>query len=106
MTIATLAVRFMLEIAILAAAAVWTWQAVPAGSLRVPAAAGAVLGVGTIWATVVHGASVPAPAQLAAQIVIFAAATVAIAQVWRPTPAAAFAGIALLNAVFLATTAA
>lgn len=106
MTTANLAVRFILELSILAAAATWTWRAAPAGSLRIVAAAAVVIVLGTIWATVVHGTSVPAAAQLGAQAVIFAAATLAIAEIWRPAPAAAFAAIALVNAALLAATAA
>jgi Protein of unknown function (DUF2568) len=101
-----LAVRFALELSVLAAAAAWTWRIMPAGWPRISAAIAVVIALGTIWATVVHGASVPAAAQLGTQIVIFAAATLAIAEVWRPVPAAAFAAVALVNAVLLAATAA
>lgn len=104
MTTANLALRFLLEMAILSAAGLWTWRALPVGWLRIVAAVAVVCLIATVWATVVHGAAVPAPARLAAQIVIFAAATLAIADLWQPQTAAAFAGIVLANAALLAAT--
>lgn len=102
MTTANLAVRFLLELAILAAAGIWTWRAAPRAALRPVAAAAVVGGIATVWAAVVHGPSVPASVRLVTQIAIFAAATLAIAALWRPRTAATFAAVALVNAVLLA----
>lgn len=104
MTTANLAIRFLLELTILGAAAAWTWRALSTGWARVAATVAVVIVVSTIWAAVVHGASVPAAAQFYTQVVIFVGATLAIARVWRPAPAAAFAAVALINAVLLAAT--
>jgi hypothetical protein len=98
---ANLMLRFLLELALLAVAAVVTWRSFDRGWVRVAAAAAAPLAVGVLWATVVHGAHVPAAVRLGTQIVLFGMAVVALARLGRRRLAAGFAAVVVANAVLM-----
>lgn len=94
---ANLVVRFLMEIAALAAVAAWA-AAATHGLVRLLAVPGAVLVVGTAWTLLVHGDHVPDGIGIATQVAVLAVATTALAQVLRWPIAAGFAALALINA--------
>jgi hypothetical protein len=98
---ANLAVRFALELALLASVSAWAWRTLPAGVPRLLATIALPLLVAVIWATVVHGASVPVAVQIAAQIALFTTAALALVRIGQPRAAAAFAVVAVLNAALM-----
>lgn len=93
-----LEVRFLLELGLLVVFAYVPWRTIRPRGARITASIALPVLVAIIWATVVHGESVPQPARLAVQIILFAAAVVSLAYVGRPRLAAAFALVALVNA--------
>jgi hypothetical protein len=54
-----LAVRFGLELALLAALAMYCWRVLPSGPVRITRTIGMPLVAMVIWATVVHGSGIP-----------------------------------------------
>jgi|tagenome__1003787_1003787.scaffolds.fasta_scaffold20090940_1 hypothetical protein len=97
-----LAVRFALELALLAAAGYCAWRTVPHRGLRAVAVVGLPLAVAVVWATVVHGPDVPSAIRLATQVGLFAAAVVALAALNRSRVAATLAAAFVLNAALMA----
>lgn len=99
MTAANLLVRFLLEVGLLVALGAWAWGR-----------GGAVAGIAVpaltmvVWATVVHGASVPGPVRFGVQVVVFAAAIATLAD--RPALASALAAVSVVNALLLPAPAA
>jgi hypothetical protein len=98
---ANLILRFFLELALLAVAALVAWRSFDRTWLRVAAATAAPLAVGVLWATVVHGAHVPAPVRIATQVVLFGLATAGLARLGRRRLAAGFAAVVVANAVLM-----
>jgi Protein of unknown function (DUF2568) len=98
---ANLALRFALELALLGAVGCAAWRLVPQGGLRVVATVGLPLAVAVVWATVVHGAGVPGPVRLAAQVVLFGATVAGLAAARHVGLAAGFAAAVLANAVLM-----
>lgn len=98
-----LALRFGLELSLLAALAIYCWRTLPAGAARVTGTVGVPIVVMVVWAIVVHGATVPAPVQIAVQVVLFGAAVATVAALRRPELAATFAATAALNAALMAS---
>ena len=96
-----LTLRFGLELALLGAIAIYYWRTIPNGSLRTAATIGVPVVVITIWATVVHGANVPTPVQLAVQVALFGAGVAAIAALRRPELATTFGITVFLNATLM-----
>lgn len=96
-----LALRFGLELILLAALASYCWHTLPSGTARVAGAVGVPIVVAVVWATVVHGANVPAPIQVAVQVVLFGAAVASVAALRDAKLAAAFAATAAINAALM-----
>jgi hypothetical protein len=96
-----LAVRFLLELALLAAVGGATWQSVAQPALRLLAAVAAVSAVALAWGALVHG-TVPGPVSAGAQLGALALGTYALVRLGAPRVAAAFTVTALVNAALLA----
>jgi hypothetical protein len=62
-----LAVRFIVELGLLAAITTAAWQLPSTPALRLAGAAGAVLAVSTAWVLVVHDGSLPTSVQVGAR---------------------------------------
>ncbi|MGN6751595.1 MAG: DUF2568 domain-containing protein [Intrasporangium sp.] len=99
---ANLAIRFLLELTVLAAVTVLAVRSIQPVVLRSAAAAAAPLAVATVWATVVHGPGVPSWLRATAQIVVFGAAALSIVRLGRPRFALGFAVVAAANAALMA----
>ena len=97
-----LAVRFLLEVALLTVVGVAAWQAAGPGALRWVAVTVAPLTVAFGWVLVVHGQHVPAPVRALGQVVALVIGVVCLLRIGGTRTATAFAGIALLNAALLA----
>jgi hypothetical protein len=98
---ANLALRFGLELALLGAVGYAAWRLVAPGSVRAVAVVGLPLAVAAVWVTVVHGAGVPGPVRLAAQVVLFGVAVAGLAAVRHIGLAAGFAAAVIANAVLM-----
>jgi hypothetical protein len=98
---ANLLLRFLLELTLLAVAALVAWRSFDRTGVRVAAATVAPLAVAVLWATVVQGAQVPAPVRLGTQVVLFGLAVVALARLGRRRLAAGFAAVTVANAVLM-----
>ena len=96
-----LAVRFAMELALLAAVAYGAWRTVRSPRLRLVATVAAPLLVATLWATAVHGTG-PAAVRLGVQVLLFAVAAVALLALHRPRLAAAFLSVVTVNAALMA----
>lgn len=96
-----LALRFGLELALLAALTVYCWRTLPSGTARLVGSVGIPLVVMVIWATFVHGPAIPAPVQIAVQVALFGVAVAAVAVLGRPELALTFAGTAVVNAALM-----
>jgi hypothetical protein len=80
-----LLVRFLLELAVLAAVAAWGWQASSSGVVGAVLAAGTVGVVACVWGLWVApraGRRLPDPARLAVETVVFAAGGAAAWAAW------------------------
>jgi len=97
-----LALRFGLELTLLAALAIYCWRTFPAGAAQVAATIGVLIVVMVIWATVVHGAGVPAPVRVAVQVLLFGVAVASAAALRRPELAAILAAATAVNAALMA----
>ena len=95
---ANLAVRFAVEIGLLAAVGYAAWRGIARRSLRRVAVILLPLSVAVLWATVVHGNGVPGPLRLCTQVALFTAAVTGLVLVRRARLAAGFAVVALANA--------
>ena len=93
--------RFGLEVALLTVLAVYCWRTIPPGAARLAATVAVPLAVMTVWATVVHGATIPSGVQLATQVALFALAAAAIAAQRRPELAALFLSVVAANAALM-----
>jgi hypothetical protein len=93
-----LAVRFALEVALLVAVGYAAWHGIPRRGLRLVAVLALPVAVAVVWATVVHGAEVPAAVRVAAQVVLFGAAVTGLVLVRRARLAAGFAALVAVNA--------
>lgn len=101
-----LALRFLLEMAALVALGWWGWQAGTSPWTRALLAAGGPLAAAIAWglfAAPRAAYDLPA-ARLAVQVAVLVAAVAALAGLGRPRLAAAFAVVALGNAVLLAVS--
>jgi hypothetical protein len=98
---ANLMLRFLLELTLLAVAALAAWRSFDRGWVRLAASTAAPLAVGVLWATVVHGGQVPAPVRLATQVVLFGLAVAALIRLGRRRLAAGFAAVVVANAVLM-----
>jgi hypothetical protein len=98
---ANLALRFLLELGILGATGYCAWRSIERPRLAVAAAVTVPLVIATVWATVVHGAGVPRPVQIATQVLLFGVAVAALIGTGFPKLAAAFGSLALANAVLM-----
>lgn len=96
-----LAVRFGLELALLAAVSYTAWRTMPTGVLRLVGAVAVPILVAVVWATVVHGSGVPAAVQVGTQVLLFAAAACGLAAVHHTRLGASFAALAVVNAVLM-----
>jgi hypothetical protein len=96
---ANLGLRFALELAMLAALAWWGWTVNPVLAVVLPLAAAVVWGL-----FVAPKARVPVPraAWYAIQIVLFAAAALALGSAWTVAAGIAFAVVVAANLVMLA----
>ena len=97
-----LAVRFIVELGLLAAVTTAAWQLPSTPALRFAAAAGAVLAVSTGWVLVVHDGSLPTSVQVGAQATALALGIGALLWLQAPQAAVALTLTALLNAALLA----
>lgn len=97
-----LAVRFLLELALLAAVGTATWQAVSGSAQRVAAVTAVLLTVSAAWALLVHGAGVPAWGRVATQVAALCLGVLALVHLDAPRLAAAVGLIAVVNAALLA----
>jgi Protein of unknown function (DUF2568) len=93
-----LALRFCLELAILAAIAVWAWRSIRHRGVPVLAVVALPLAAVVAWGTFVHGELVPSLSGVVVEVALFAAATAALVAVRHPRLAGAFAGLVLANA--------
>ena len=97
-----LAVRFLLELALLGAVGTVTWDAVGSPVLRPVATVAVVVGLAAAWALLVHGARVPSWGRAGAQVAALALGTLALLHLGAPRLAALVAGAAVVNAALLA----
>lgn len=97
-----LAMRFAVELVLLAAVTTAAWRAPSTASLRYAAAAAALLLVSASWALIVHNAALPAPARVGFQAAALAVGVGCLMWLTSTHVAAAVAAAALLNAALLA----
>ena len=98
---ANLALRFTLELGIVAAAACWAWRTIHPAWLGLTAALAIAAAIAALWASVVHGATVPPAVQLMTQVALFGLAVAALAHLGHRKLAGAFGSVALLNAALM-----
>ena len=99
-----LGLRFLLELAALAALAVWGAQAGRGTTAHVMFAIAAPLGAAFFWGAFVAPKTpirVPEPVRLAIELAVFAAATAGLAVSGHSGFAVAFAVVALVNSVLV-----
>jgi hypothetical protein len=97
-----LMLRFTLEIAILAALALWAWRRIERRGIRLVAVITLPLAAAVAWGTFVHGELVPSVTGVLVELGLFAAAAAALVAVRHPRLAAAFVGAVVVNAGLLA----
>jgi hypothetical protein len=97
-----LALRFTLEMALLAALALWAWRSITPRGLRLTATVGLPIVAMAIWGSVVHRAGIPSAVQLATQVALFSAATTALVRIRRTNLALVFSSVVIANAVLMA----
>ncbi len=98
-----LAVRFGLELALLAVVALAAWGSARSRATRLAAVVLVPGAVGVGWVLLVHGASVPPPVRIAAQLGALALGLTALRRLGaRLSTTAAVAVIAVGNAALLA----
>ena len=96
-----LAVRFAIELVLLAAVTTAAWHAPSAPALRYVAALAAALAVSTGWVLVVHNPSLATPVRVSAQAAALALGIGCLLWLRAPEAAAALTVTALLNAALL-----
>jgi hypothetical protein len=98
-----LAVRFGLELALLAVVAVAAWRGTRSRAARLAAVVLLPGAVAVGWVLLVHGPSVPGPVQIAAQLAALAVGLTALRLLGARLPTTgAVAALAVGNAVLLA----
>jgi hypothetical protein len=97
---ANLLVRFLLEMAALAAIGSWTWRLGGSRQTRVVRTTIAVVGVMAIWSTFVHGEAIPPVVAVGTQIAVLGAGAAVILR-RNPRLAAGFCTTALANAALM-----
>jgi hypothetical protein len=97
-----LAVRFAVELALLAAVTTAAWHAPSAPALRHVAALAAALAVSTGWVLVVHNPSLATPVRVSAQAAALTLGIGCLLWLHAPRAAVALTVTALLNAALLA----
>jgi hypothetical protein len=97
-----LAVRFAVELVLLAAVATAAWHLPSAPALRWITAATTVLAVATAWVLVVHDDGLAAPVRVGAQAAALALGVGCLLWLDAPVLAAAVTVLALTNAALLA----
>ncbi len=96
-----LAVRFLLELVVLAAVSYAAWRLIEPVAPRVLLAVTLPAAVAVLWATLVHGAGVPGWISVTAQVAVFAAAAAALAATQHVRLASAFVATAAINAALM-----
>lgn len=97
-----LAVRFLLELVLLTAVGAAAWDVAGPGPLRWLAVVAAPLVVAVGWVLVVHGDGVPAPVQVAGQVVALVVSVACLVRIGADRAAVAVAVTALVNAALIA----
>ena len=100
-----LGLRFLLELAMLAALCAWGFVVGPNPVARVGLGLGAPVLAAVLWGTFLSPRAavvLPGPARVAMELVLFAAATLALVAAGRPGLAVAFALLVVLNEVLVA----
>ena len=97
-----LAVRFGVELALLAAITTAAWHVPSVTALRYVTASGALLAVSTVWVLVVHDDGLATSIRLGAQVAFLALGVSCLLWLQATRAAAALTVIALLNAWLLA----
>jgi hypothetical protein len=98
---ANLVLRLGVELALLVAVGHAAWRGIRPRAVRAVAAVSLPTTVAVLWATVVHGATVPAPVQLAAQAVLFGTGVAGLVAVHRGRLAACFTAVIVVNAALM-----
>ena len=93
-----LMLRFTLEVAILAALALWAWRRIERRGLRLVAAVALPLAAAVAWGPFVHGELVPSATGVLVEVGLFGTAAAALVAVRHPRLADAFVGAVLVNA--------
>ena len=102
---ANLALRFLLELAVLAALAFWGFQLHGPAVVRVLAGLGAPLTAAVVWGAFASpraAVALPPGATLAVQAAVLAAGVVALVHTGKPVVAALLAVLAVLNGALMA----
>jgi hypothetical protein len=92
--------RFLLELAALTILGIWGWQVVGGQPQRLVLAIAAPVLPATAWGLFVAPRAarfLPLPGRLALEALVFGSATLALADLGRPTPADVFAVLAVMN---------
>ena len=97
-----IALRFCLELALLAAIAAWAWRTIQHRGLRILATVALPLAAAVAWGTFVHGELVPSVTGVLVEVALFAAAAAALVAVRRPRLAGAFVAAVVANAGLMA----
>ena len=100
----TLTVRFLLELAALAALAWWGVRTGDTAAMKVVLGAGAPLTMALVWGAFIAPKAtfaVPGPVHLALQLAVLAAAAGALVAIHKHTAAEVFAVTAVVNAAAL-----
>ena len=96
-------VRFVLELAALAAIAYWGWRTGGSTAMKLLLAVGSVVIVAVVWAVFRSESDavveVPTAVRIVIEVAVFAAATAALAAVGRTRLALGFAVVAAINEV-------
>lgn len=99
-----LGLRFLLELAALAAVGYWGYRAGDSGPARIALAVGTPLAVAIVWGTFLSpkaSVSLPGALTVTLQLAVFAVAALALARTGHGSAGATFGGIAIVNAALL-----
>ena len=103
--VGNLALRFLLELAMLAALCAWGFAVGPNPVARIGLGLGAPVLAAVLWGTFLSpraAVALPRPARLALELLLFAAATAALAAAGQRALAAWFALLVVVNEVLIA----
>ncbi len=102
---ANLALRVLLELAVLAALAFWGFQLHGPAGMRVLAGLGAPVAAAVVWGAFASpraAVTLPPGATLAVQVAVLTAAVAALVHTGKPVVAAVLAVLAVLNGALIA----